>query len=309
MFNQALDEYPDHLKPFERIDKIMTAKKDWTNQQRNYRKMIKRLGQEVELRRRRRMQLALWHGLGEIYRSRLKMYREAAEAFEVCVRLEPDNLGRHQILAELYQVQGPECYDKAIREYRLLIARAKEPKDMVPALKILRRLYAELGKYDQVWCVASTLSYLEAGRRRGAALLRAVPQQGPGAREVAPDRGELAEAPLPPARGPLHLAGAGQHQPDRHRDSRARAPRIRHQAQGSSRPGHRPADAEPGVRVRRPSARREHAGAVPAPGLGRRHGASSALARSSSFVPRSSSAADSCRAGRRRSWPMRSASD
>ncbi len=160
MFNQALDEYPDHLKPFERIDKIMTAKKDWTNQQRNYRKMIKRLGQEVDADKKS-MQIALWHGLGEIYRSRLKMYREAAEAFEVCVRLEPENLSRHQILAELYQVQGPECYEKAIREYRLLIARAKEPKDMVPALKILRRLYAELGKYDQVWCVASTLTFLK----------------------------------------------------------------------------------------------------------------------------------------------------
>jgi tetratricopeptide (TPR) repeat protein len=160
MFNQALDEYPDSLKPFERIDKIMTAKKDWVNQQRNYRKMIKRLGQEVTPEKKA-TQLALWHGLGEIYRSRLKQYREAAEAFEVCVRLEGDNTSRHQILAELYQLQGPECYDKAIREYRFLIARAKEPKDMVPSLKTLRRLYAELGKYDQVWCVASTLAYLK----------------------------------------------------------------------------------------------------------------------------------------------------
>jgi tetratricopeptide (TPR) repeat protein len=161
MFNQALDEYPDSLKPFERIDKIMTAKKDWTNQQRNYRKMIKRLGQDVSTPEKKATQLALWHGLGEIYRSRLKMYREAAEAFEVCVHLETDNVSRHQILAELYQVQGPECYDKAIREYRLLIAKAKEPKDMVPSLKILRRLYAELGKYDHVWCVSSTLAYLK----------------------------------------------------------------------------------------------------------------------------------------------------
>ena len=158
MFNQALDEYPDKLKPFERIDKIMTAKKDWTNQQRNYRKMIKRLGQDVAPRKEGDATGPV-AGLGEIYRSRLKMYREAAEAFEVCVRLEPENVARHQILAELYQVQGPECYDKAIREYRLLIARAKEPKDMVPSLKTLRRLYAELGKYDQVWCVASTLAY------------------------------------------------------------------------------------------------------------------------------------------------------
>ena len=150
---------------------------------------------------------------------------------------------------------------------------------------------------------------LEAGRRRGAALLRAVPQQGLGAREVAPDRGELAEAPLPPARGPLHLAGAGQHQPDRHRDSRARAPGIRHQAQGSPRPGHRPADAEPGVRVRRPSARREHAGAVPAAGLGRRHGLRQRSREAAALSRAHRRQRTLCRAGRRRSWPMRSASD
>jgi tetratricopeptide (TPR) repeat protein len=161
LFNQALDEYPDSLKPFERIDKIMTAKKDWVNQQRNYRKMLKRLGQDVGAPEKKATQLALWHGLGEIYRSRLKMYREAAEAFEVCVRLEPDNVSRQQILAELYQVQGPECYDKAIRAYRTLMARAKDVKEMVPSLKILRRMYAELGKYDQVWCVAATLAYLK----------------------------------------------------------------------------------------------------------------------------------------------------
>ena len=46
IYNQALDEDPDDLKAFERIDKIMTAKKDWKNQERNYRKMIKRIGQE-----------------------------------------------------------------------------------------------------------------------------------------------------------------------------------------------------------------------------------------------------------------------
>jgi len=122
--------------------------------------MIKRLGRTCP-RPTRRPRSCTVAGSGEIYRSRLKMYREAAEAFEVCVHLEPDNVPRHQILAELFQVQGPECYDKAIREYRLLIARAKDPKDMVSSLKTLRRLYAELGKYDHVWCVASTLAYLK----------------------------------------------------------------------------------------------------------------------------------------------------
>jgi tetratricopeptide (TPR) repeat protein len=160
LFNQALDEYPDSLKPFERIDKIMTAKKDWTNQQRSYRKMIKRLGQDVPTEKKA-TQLALWHGLGEIYRSRLKQFREASEAFEVCVGLEPENRQRRQILAELYQVQGPECYEKAIREYRYLIQTAENPAEIVPVLKTLRRLFSELGKYDPMWCVTSVLAFLK----------------------------------------------------------------------------------------------------------------------------------------------------
>jgi tetratricopeptide (TPR) repeat protein len=159
LYNKALDEYPDDLKPFERIDKIMTAKKDWTNQQRAYRRMIKRLGAEVPSEKRS-TQIALWHALGEIYRSRLKEYRAAAEAFEVCAKLEPDNLPRHQILAELYQMQGPEAYDKAVREWRVILKRTQDLAAMVPILKTLRHLYSEMGKYDQVWCTASVLAYL-----------------------------------------------------------------------------------------------------------------------------------------------------
>ena len=159
LYNKALDENPDDLKPFERIDKIMTAKKDWTNQQRAYRRMIKRLGAEVPPEKRA-TQIALWHALGEIYRTRLKEYRAAAEAFEVCTKLEPDNMPRHQILAELYQMQGPEAYDKAVREWRVILKRTQDIAAMVPILKTLRHLFAEMGKYDQVWCTASVLAYL-----------------------------------------------------------------------------------------------------------------------------------------------------
>jgi tetratricopeptide (TPR) repeat protein len=158
LFNQALDAYPESLKPFERIDKIMTAKKDWTNQQRAYRKMIKRLGDISP--EKKATALALWGGLGEIYRSRLKDYRAAAEAFDVCVKLDPDNLARHQMLAELFQLQGAEGYDRAIREYRFLLKNAQDVNQMVPVLKTLRKLYGELSKYDQMWCVTAALSYL-----------------------------------------------------------------------------------------------------------------------------------------------------
>ena len=159
IYNLALDEDPDDLKAFERIDKIMTAKKDWRNQERNYRKMIKRMGQEPPPDKRP-TQIALWHALGEIYRSRLKDFKSAMAAFEVCVTLDPDAVARHQILAELYQVSGPETYEKAVKEYRYLIKTTQDSGQMAAYMKTLRRLFLEMRQYDRAWCVASVLVFL-----------------------------------------------------------------------------------------------------------------------------------------------------
>jgi len=168
LYNKALDEYPDDLKPFERIDKIMTAKKDWTNQQRAYRRMIKRLGAEVP-RRSGPPKSPSGTRWARFNRSRLKDYCAAAEAFEACARLEPENMPRHQILAELYQMQGPEAYDKAVRQWRVILKHTQDIAAMVPILKTLRHLFTEMGKYDQVWCTASALAYLRQADTRSYA--------------------------------------------------------------------------------------------------------------------------------------------
>ena len=159
IYNQALDEDPDDLKAFERIDKIMTAKKDWKNQERNFRRMIKRLGQEPPAERKA-TQVALWHGLGEIYRSRLKDFKSATAAFEVCVQLDPDATPRHQILAELYQLSGPESYDKAVNEYRHLIKVTQDFGQMAVYMKTLRGLFMAMQQYDRAWCVGAAMAFL-----------------------------------------------------------------------------------------------------------------------------------------------------
>src|SRR6185369_11407474 len=159
LYNTALDHDPDDLKAFERIDKIMTAKKDWKNQERNYRKMIKRLGQDPEPGKKQTV-VALWHALGEIYRSRLKDFKAATAAFEVCVSLDPDAVARHQILAELYQLSGPEAYDKAVKELRHLVKVTPDFGQMAVHMKTLRRLFMEMRQYDRAWCVTAALAFL-----------------------------------------------------------------------------------------------------------------------------------------------------
>ncbi|MDB4980275.1 MAG: Tetratricopeptide 2 repeat protein [Myxococcales bacterium] len=159
LYNSALDSDPDDLKAFERIDKILTAKKDWKNQERNYRKMIKRLGTEPPAERKPTV-VALWHGLGEIYRSRLKDFKSATAAFEVCVQLDPDGIGRHQILAELYQLSGPDSYEKAVGAYRHLVKVSPDFGAMAVHMKTLRKLFTEMRQYDRAWCVTSALAFL-----------------------------------------------------------------------------------------------------------------------------------------------------
>jgi tetratricopeptide (TPR) repeat protein len=159
LYNTALDNDPDDLKAFERIDKIMTAKKDWKNQERNFRKMIKRFGTEPTPERKPTV-VALWHGLGEIYRSRLKDYKSATAAFEVAVQLDPDGVARHQILAELYQLSGPDSYDKAVQAYRHLVKISQDFGQMAAHMKTLRRIYMEMRLYDRAWCVTSAMAFL-----------------------------------------------------------------------------------------------------------------------------------------------------
>ena len=78
-----------------------------------------------------KLQVGLFDGLGEIYRSRLKHYQSATQAFEVAQQLDPknelraDGTDRAEILAELYLVAGPDYTDKAVEQHmRMLQQRA-----------------------------------------------------------------------------------------------------------------------------------------------------------------------------------------
>jgi tetratricopeptide (TPR) repeat protein len=165
-FNQALDAYfveperikpeqtAQYLKPFAAIDKIITAKKDWKNLERAYRKMIKRMPMKAG----DPVLVTLWDNLGEIYRSRLKEYKAAAQAFEVANQLDPTDKRRHQILAELYMLAGPEYADKAVAEHMTML---KAEPFKIDSYKALRKIYMDSHQYDKAWCICNTLCFLK----------------------------------------------------------------------------------------------------------------------------------------------------
>lgn len=155
-FEQALDADPHDAKTFERIDQLVTEAHDWKTQERIYRRQIKRLGTELP-GDKRPLLVMLWHGLGEIYRTRLKDAPAAIAAFEVAASLDPGSIERRRALAELHRSAGPESYAKAVGEHRAIIASAKTAAEMEPDLKTLVRLFVEMGALEEAHGAAAAL--------------------------------------------------------------------------------------------------------------------------------------------------------
>jgi tetratricopeptide (TPR) repeat protein len=77
LFNDTLDLNPHSLEAFERINKILTAQKEWKQLERAYRKMLHRVAGKGNTD----LEYSLWHALGLIYRDRLGDRTAAVETF------------------------------------------------------------------------------------------------------------------------------------------------------------------------------------------------------------------------------------
>ncbi len=153
LFGEALDLNPGYLEAFERINKILTAKKDWKTLERAFRKMLRRMStanlSDPEL------EFNLWHNLGLIYRDRLKDMTSAIEAFKMATRFKPDEAVERQILAELYE--ATDQTEAAVGEHALVLQ--KDPMRVDP-YRSLYKLYLRIHEYDRAWCMCAALAFL-----------------------------------------------------------------------------------------------------------------------------------------------------
>jgi len=151
LFNEALDLDPGYLEAFERINKILTAQKEWKQLERAFRKMLHRVAGKGNTD----LEHNLWHNLGVIYRDRLGDHNASVEAFKMASRLVPENAQEHEILAQLYE-QGGQT-DEAIAEY---FAMLKIDGLKVDPYRKLYHLNLEKKAYDEAWCLASALAFM-----------------------------------------------------------------------------------------------------------------------------------------------------
>jgi len=151
LFNEALDLNPGFLEAFERINKILTALKEWKQLERAYRKMLHRVAGKGN----NDLEFSLWHALGLIYRDRLGDLNAGVEAFRMGSRLKPDDPTEHLILAELHE--RLEQLDEAAVEYQLMLK--LDPMN-VDTYRKLYGLYLTQKNYDPAWCLAAALAFL-----------------------------------------------------------------------------------------------------------------------------------------------------
>jgi tetratricopeptide (TPR) repeat protein len=160
MYEKALDDDPSDLKTFERMDKILTARHDYKEQARAYRRMIKRVGTATDAQKKATL-LLLWRGLAEILRTRLQDQESAIAAYEVCVQLDPDATAEREALAELCE-QSPDGLRQAVEQRTGLLEKSDDGAALVRQLRALRRMYHAAGLWDRVYNVCAALTVLQA---------------------------------------------------------------------------------------------------------------------------------------------------
>jgi tetratricopeptide (TPR) repeat protein len=174
-YNKALDENPKELKPFAKINEILTAKKEFKQLERSFRKMIHRVAGKGETE----LEFNLWHNLGVIYRDRLKQNEAAVTAFKMASGLKPGEVTEHKILAELYTTEN-NAVEAATHWMAILEQEVNNPD----ALSALYDLHYSSRQYDKAWCVASAMVFLLRDRAREDA--RAFYEQYKPRRPIAP---------------------------------------------------------------------------------------------------------------------------
>ncbi len=154
-FHAALDDAPLTPRAFEAVEKLLEDRKDWKNLARAYRRQLKRMGEDAPVE----VLLALWTRLGDTYLEGLGDNEAATEAYQVACELAPDDVQRHEQLADLYLEAGEARRHEAIAELQFLLGHAP---DRVELYKALANLYRAEHELDKAWCVAQALVFLGA---------------------------------------------------------------------------------------------------------------------------------------------------
>jgi tetratricopeptide (TPR) repeat protein len=100
LFNRALDAHPDDLSAFERLYQLLAGRRAWRDVESNLLRMIARIKADDALEKAPTLE-ALWRRLGDVYRVGLEDPVSAANAYQMCARLAPQDPRYPTMIAQL----------------------------------------------------------------------------------------------------------------------------------------------------------------------------------------------------------------
>jgi tetratricopeptide (TPR) repeat protein len=165
LYDEALDVDSSRLEAFERVVRMLTEVKDWAALRVLYNRMLVRARGMNDPR----LQHALQHQLGLIYRDRLGDREGAIAAFRAAVALRPDAEQDQSILRELLASAGQSNDAIAITLDRV----RRDPLEPTP-YPALFDLFRQGGYDDRAWCVASVMAHLGLAHAPAIAMHQAV---------------------------------------------------------------------------------------------------------------------------------------
>jgi len=152
LYEESLDLDPARLEAFERIVRIWTGNHDWRELAQSYRRMLARIQSGTDAK----LEHALWHQLGLVYRDRLGDLPTALDAFRRAARVAPNDEEDRRIIVELLVLTGQT--ELAIADMRSALDRdATRPS----TYRELYELHLREGAHDRAWCAANALVHLQ----------------------------------------------------------------------------------------------------------------------------------------------------
>ncbi len=161
---RVLDADPARAEALTALEAACTRKGEHKRLERQYRKLIHRLGDARDPERA----LRLWWRLAELYRTRLDDKQSAKVAYEIAAKLAPDDPRPREALARLY-AENPDNWQQAAQALR--DSWRLSPDDPDPG-RALFQLHVDGERWDAAYVVAAALAVRGAGNDASNELLR-----------------------------------------------------------------------------------------------------------------------------------------
>jgi DNA-binding response OmpR family regulator/tetratricopeptide (TPR) repeat protein len=146
---RVLDADPSRTDALVALESAHTRRSDWKRLERQYRKLIHRLGDKNDPERA----LRLWWRLAELYRTKLEDRESARVAFEIAAKLAPEDPRPREALARLH-AEDPASWQKAALALRESWRIA--PDDSRPGHTLLA-LHLDAQRWDAALATASVM--------------------------------------------------------------------------------------------------------------------------------------------------------